>query len=119
MDLKLDTATYDLEIKNDDLVLLDGVPAIAQDCEVRLKFFQGEWFLDLRLGVPWFQKILGQKPRLNAVSEILQKAILLTDGILGISDFKLDFEGVTRMLSISFIGQSESGQFDFETELIV
>lgn len=118
MDLKLDS-NGDLAIEDGDLVLIDGVEAIAQDCEVRLKFFQGEWFLDQRLGVPWFQKILGHKPRLNAVSQIIQKAILTTPGILAITDFALDYEGATRKLSISFTGESESGSFDFTTELIV
>lgn len=118
MDLKLDS-NGDLAIEDGDLVLIDGVEAIAQDCEVRLKFFQGEWFLDQRLGVPWFQKILGHKPRLNAVSQIIQKAILTTPGILAITDFALDYEGATRTLSISFTGESESGSFDFTTELIV
>lgn len=118
MDLKLDT-NGDLAIKDGDLVLIDGVDAIAQDCEVRLKFFQGEWFLDQRLGVPWFQKILGHKPRLNAVSQILQKAILTTPGLLAISDFNLDYDGPTRKLSVSFRGESEEGPFDFTTALIV
>jgi len=118
MDLKL-TASGDLAIENGDFVLIDGVDAIAQDCRVRLKFFLGEWFLDQRLGVPWFQKILGQKPRLNAVSQILQKAILTTPGIQTITDFVLDFEASTRKLSVSFTGESEDGSFEFTTELIV
>jgi hypothetical protein len=47
MDLKL-TGQKDLEIDAEtfDLVLIDGVDAIAQDCDVRLQFFLGEWFLD-------------------------------------------------------------------------
>jgi len=118
MDLKLDTA-HDLDFTAGDFALLEGTNAIAQSCKVRLQFFQGEWFLDQRLGVPWFQKILGQKPRLNVVSQIIQKAILLTDGILAIKNFELDYSGATRTLSISFIGESESGSFEFKTELIV
>ena len=118
MDLKLD-ASGDLDFEDGDLVLVDGTDAIAQDCRVRLRFFLGEWFLDTRLGVPWFQKILGQKPRLNAVRDILQRAALTTPGLLSLSDFSLDYEGATRRLSVSFTGHADSGSFEFETELIV
>jgi hypothetical protein len=118
MDLKLDT-NGDIAIENDDLVLIDGVDAIAQDVEIRLTFFLGEWFLDTRLGVPWFQKILGQKPRLGAVKSLLRKAIMTTPGLLGISDFIANYDGVTRKLSVSFTGRAQSGTFDFNKELIV
>jgi len=118
MDLKLTTA-HDLDFSTGDLVLLTGTDAIAQDCEVRLQFFLGEWFLDNRLGVPWFQRILGQKPKLQAVSEILQRAALSTPGLESLSNWELDYEGTTRTLSISFVGHATDGDFEFNTELIV
>lgn len=118
MDLKLD-ANGDLDTTGGKLTLLDGTDAISQSCAIRLKFFQGEWFLDQRLGVPWFQEILGEKTRLNVVRAILQKAILTTPGLLAISSFEMDYTGATRTLSVSFTGQAESGSFDFTSELIV
>lgn len=118
MDLKLDT-THDLDVTAGQLTLLDGIDAIAQSCTIRLQFFQGEWFLDQRLGVPWFQRILGQKPRLNAVSNILQKAITLTPGILAITGFEMDFDLPTRTLSITFTAETTEGHLDYTTELII
>lgn len=118
MDLKLDE-NRDLAIENDDLVLVDGLEAIAQDCEVRLNFFLGEWFLDTRLGIPWFQRILGHKPRLIAVKSIIKKGILTTPGILGIIDFDLTWDGVTRALSIEFRANTVEGEFEYKKELII
>jgi len=117
-DIKLDE-DGDILIEDDDLVLVEGVDAIAQDVEVRLTFFQSEWFLDTRLGVPWFQKILGQKPRLDVVKSIIRKAIMTTPGMQGISDFVAEYDGRTRLLSVSFKGQSVEGEFEFDKELIV
>jgi hypothetical protein len=118
MDLKMDT-NNDLDVTAGAVSLVDGVEYVAQNCEIRLKFFLGEWFLDQRLGVPWFQRILGQKPRLNAVSEILQSAALTTPGLDAINEWELDYDGATRALSISFTGQAGDEPFDFTTELIV
>ncbi len=119
MDLKLDPVTGDLAIEDNDLVLIDGTEAVAQDIEIRLRFFLGEWFLDQRLGVPYYEKILGQKPRLTAIAGIFRKAIMTTPGMLSITDFSLDYDGPTRALSVSFRGKCVDGDFLFNKELIV
>jgi hypothetical protein len=117
-DLKLDSED-DLAIENNDLVIIDGLDAIVQDLSTRLQFFQGEWFLDTRLGTPWFQKVLGKKPRLLIVKSVVRKAILTTPGVRSILDLNLDFEGVTRLLSITGRVNTVEGEFEFNKELIV
>lgn len=118
MDLKLD-GNGDLAIENNDLVLLSGLEAIAQGCLIRLKFFKGEWFLDTRLGTPWFQSILGEKPRTNVVSQIIRKVILGTPGILTITNFNPDFDSATRTFSIVFRADTTEGPLDFSEEFII
>ena len=118
-DLKLDPGTGDLAIEDHSLVLATGVEAIAQDCRVRLKFFLGEWFLDTRLGVPYYQRILGKKPRLPTIRSIFRKVILTTPGIINVSDLVVDFELRTRKLSVSFRAISTEGSFTFDEELII
>jgi hypothetical protein len=118
MDLKID-GNSDVVIENGDLVLTSGVESVAQDVEIRLSFFLGEWFLDTRLGVPYFQRILGQKPRFSTVATILKKAIFTTPGIISISNFELDWVGATRTMNVSFNAESTEGPFTFNTELII
>jgi hypothetical protein len=109
----------DIDLSTDDLVLVEGLDAIAQDCQVRLGFIQGEWFLDTRLGVPWFEEIIGQKPRLVTIKSILRKAILTTPGVLSVIDLNLGYEGSTRTLSYSFRANTVDGEFEYNKELIV
>jgi hypothetical protein len=118
-DLKLDTSSHDLVIEDNNLVLVEGADAVAQEVKVRLQFFLGEWFLDTRLGVPYFEKILGQKPRINALKGIFRKAIMSTPGMISMSDFSIAYDGASRVLSVSFTGQASSGTFDFTEELII
>jgi hypothetical protein len=117
-DLKLDT-NGDLAIVGDTLVLTSGIEKVAQDLTIRLQFFQGEWFLDSRLGVPYFQKILGEKPRLNVLKNIFRKAIMTSPGVRTINDLILDYDGPTRRLSVSFNVKSVEGDFTYTKELIV
>jgi len=120
MDLKLDT-TGDLALtaELDDLVLVDGADAIAQDVSTRLKAFQGEWFLDTRVGMPYFQKILGQKPRLSVLQSIFRDAVLSTPGVNSINDLVLDYVGETRVLSISFRCDTVEGPLEYKEEFII
>lgn len=80
-DLKLDRATDDLVLdETGDLILTEGIEAIADDLIARLRTFQGEWFLDLDLGFPWWD-VLGQKPNLATVRDQVQAIALNTPGI--------------------------------------
>lgn len=118
MDLKLD-GNGDLATEAGDLVLISGIEAIAQDCQIRLKFFKGEWFQDTRLGMPWYQEILGKKPRMSVVSEILRKAIMGVPGILTITVFKPNYNEETRLFSLVFRADTVEGPLDFSEEFIV
>jgi hypothetical protein len=117
-DLQLAT-DHDLDLAAGDLILVTGVDAIAQDLDIRLNTFKGEWFLDTRIGVPYFQEILGEKPRLVALKGIFREAILLTPGVQSISDFVLSYDGPTRVLSLSFLVASIEGTFAYTKELII
>jgi hypothetical protein len=119
MDLKLDTTTRDLAIENDAFVLVDGLDAIRQELEIALSFFKSEWFLDTRLGVPYFEKILGQKPRLNVVKEIFREAIMLVNGVESIFDLNVDFNSSSRICSVSFRAATIEGPLEYTKELIL
>jgi len=118
MDLKLDS-NGDLAIENDDFVLVDGIDAIAQDMDIRLKFFKGDWFLDTRLGIPYYEKILGQKSRLTAVKAIFRKAMETVEGVTEIVNLLVNYTGKTRRFSVSSKVRTEDGEFTYEKELII
>lgn len=120
MDIKLDTlGDLKLTDSNDDLELVDGADAIAQDITSRLRTFLGEWFLDTRIGMPYFQKILGQKPRINVLQSIFTDAISQTPGVNKINDLSIEYSGASRVLSISFRADTVSGTLEYKREFIV
>lgn len=99
----------DLLLVDGQIVLVTGIDAIRQDVLVRLRTFRGEWFLDRRIGVPWFQKILGHKVGLPAVERVLRAAILATPGVEAITELALDFDPATRSLSLDFEARTIEG----------
>lgn len=118
MDLKLG-ADGDLVIDNDDFALVDGADAIAQDISTRLQFFQGSWFLDIRLGMPYYQRILGKKARLNVIKSIFAEAISSTAGVTAINDLVVDFDGLTRAVSVVSRVSTIFGPLDYSREFVL
>jgi hypothetical protein len=108
-----------LAIEKGDLVLVDGKDAIEQHLRIRLKTFKGEWFLDQRVGVPYFQNIFIRAPNLAVVNAIYRKAILSTPGVTGVDSLLVSLDRGTRHLSVSFAAQTADGVISYaeETEI--
>ena len=121
MDLKLTTATGDLDITNGDVTLLSGEDATAQYLVTRLRTFLGEWFLDSRIGIPYFESILIKNADIRVIQSIIRRAIETTDGIDSVVNMDFDFDGATRQLDITAeIKLKEGGTFEFTfSELIL
>lgn len=79
-----------------------GIEAVAQGLRVRLLNFQGEWFLDLDSGTPWFQDILGQVYDQNKIRSIFRQRILEAPGVASIDSLELEYNGSTRALSVTW-----------------
>lgn len=62
---------------------------VAQLLYTRFRFFQGEWFLDATVGVPWYQAILGQKQSTSVVSQILRNVVATCHGVSSVDSFSL------------------------------
>jgi hypothetical protein len=100
----------DLMLVAGDLASVVGKEAIAQHVRVRLRFFCGEWFLDLREGVPWWESILIKNPSTRVVEALLRKTILDTPGIASLPAFELAVDTATRAASVSFTAVTDEGE---------
>lgn len=121
MDIALQTIDHDLDISTGDLEILEGAEAIAQHLRIRLQFFFAEWFLDRRLGVPYYQKILIKNPGTNVVRAIIRKVVTSTPGVLALISLDTAYEGTIRKLTVSFTAkiQGTDEPLVFSQEFIV
>jgi hypothetical protein len=119
-DLQLDD-NGDILVTNDALTLVDGDAAIRQHLTIRLRFFLGEWFLDSRLGVPYFGSVLVKNPNLVLVRGIMRQAILSTPGVASLERFDFTYTNATRKMELDFTVRrtSDGGLLDYSKEFIV
>lgn len=112
----------DLVLVNGDLVLTAdanplGTNPVLQDITQRLRFFQGEWFLDTSQGVPYFQEILVKDPELGRIDAILQNIILSVPGVLQLASYKSSVDTSRRILSLAFVAVTQLGTVSYTDTL--
>lgn len=87
----------------------------AQNVRTRLALLSGEWFLDILDGTPWFERenrygILGKGGTLAQRESILRRRIALSNGVAGMSYFRLAFDEPTRKMTVTSGIISKSGE---------
>ncbi len=115
-DIKLNDS-WDIDVSGTDLVLTSGREAIAQHIAQRLKTFTGEWFMDTRLGIPYFQQVFKKQPNMTVLDTIFKSEIVNTPGVLELTAFYIGIDRKTRELSISFSARTEDGPVTVEAAI--
>lgn len=99
----------DLAIVDHKLVLIAELPYLRQKLAARLKFFLGEWYLDLRQGIPYYRDVFVKNPNLPVVRSLLRRVILGTPGVVALPRFDLVFDETNRKATFSFEAVSKKG----------
>ena len=114
IDIALDTKSGDLIFIDFDFALVGGVDQIAQNLAIRLRFFQGEWFLNILAGVPYYEYFFIKNPNQIQVETFLTDEILNTAGIIEITNFASNYDGINRKFTVNFGCKSINGPFEME-----
>lgn len=95
------TLPGDINVSSGDLTLTSGVEAIRQNIQIRLKFFQGEWFLNTDIGIPYFGTFLTKNPNLAVVRSIIRDAVEGIPGVKSVTSVETQITTGSRDLQIS------------------
>ena len=115
-DLRLNSSG-DVELDVNDFVLTSDSEAIKQHIKQKLQTFLEEYFLDNRVGIPWFQQVFTKRPIAVIINAVIKKAIVSTPGVVSLTSFLLDLDQSTRELSVNFRVQTLDEDIDFSEVL--
>lgn len=104
-----DPVTGDLALVSGRLVVVEGPLAVAERLRGRLTLWQGEWFADLAVGVP-FLDFLGQKGALALADATLRAAITTCPGVASLEAFAADVDAATRRGTVTFRARTTDGE---------
>lgn len=112
MDLQQDLTSDDILIQNGNVSFVRGIDAIKQHLTIRLRTFAGEWFLNTKIGIPYFTDVFKKSPDLTVLNSVFTKAILDTPGIISLNALSFDLIN-TRQLSITLSATTSAGVLDY------
>jgi len=117
MNIGIDS-TGDWDISEGELVMTSGQEEIRQFIIQKFKTSFGEWFLDVRLGIPYFEQIFKKIVDPAIVESIFINEIIFTPGIVSLLEFDLNLDKVTRTLSVDMRATTVDGEINFSEALI-
>ena len=81
-----------------------------QRLQTRFGLFQGEWFADKRVGMPWYQRILGRKDvSEEAKRAIFSRIVRTCPGVASLESLTLTDTTNPREKQVNFTGRLVSG----------
>jgi hypothetical protein len=96
--------------------LRDSPAAVAQAALTRLLLWQGEWFLDLLDGTPWWQDILAQK-NIGLAGAVIEARILGTPFAQSIDGYDAIYDSATRTFTVLGTLNTAFGSIQFSFPL--
>lgn len=119
MDLALGTGTHDLELTNGDLTVLEGLDATAQRIKIKFLFFLGEWFLDTRVGIPYYENVFVKAPNQATINAIFRAVILGDEAVTDLNEYEFVTDAATRSADLTFKADTVDGPLTFDEELVL
>ncbi len=106
-------------VVSDDLRLSSGLSAVSQSVRIRLQTFMGEWFLDLSLGVPYYQSLLGHRFSVETAQDVFRKEILASRGVSSVTKLEVSFDAAARRMSVYFEADTIHGSLSDNVSAVI
>lgn len=92
-------------------LVLETSPSISGAIKLkhRFQFFEAEWFLDQRQGIPYFRIVFIKNPNFSAIRAVLRKVILSIPSMATVDKLQYTFDPKTRRLDFYFEATSTDG----------
>ena len=116
-DIALDPKTGDILLVERSAVLVDDVDQVAQNLAIRLRFIQGEWYLNILAGVPYYQYFFVKDPNQIQVESFLKDEIANTNQVTEITKFESEYDAAKRTFRVIFSCIALSQEIEIDQEL--
>jgi hypothetical protein len=100
-DLYLDASSQLEWIGDGDPGTEDYARDLAQRIKTRLLLVGGEWYLDIRQGTPWRERIWLKGATVEQAKAVLRRVVLSTPGVADVLSIEASLDPATRTLSVT------------------
>lgn len=96
-DLRLDPTTHDIYVGEDGGTRLETgyAASVRQRLSVKLQLFAGEWFLNTRLGVPYYRDVLIKNPNFSVIRTLFRGLVSSDPDVANVPRLDMTLDGRT------------------------
>lgn len=84
-----------------NLVIVDQLEDVRQRVLFRLRFWLGQWFLQVRSGVPYRPEIFQRPTSVGLAAAVVSDQIRSVDEVTGVSEVFAEIDPLTRKMTYS------------------
>jgi hypothetical protein len=95
---------------------INSAQGVEQLILTGLRLWQGTWFLNAAVGMPWLQSVIGFNTQ-SQYDAAIQAQVLQTTGVSSITNYRSSLNAATRHLTVTIDGVSLFGQFSVSTSI--
>lgn len=106
---KLDPNTHDFVLVDGTFDTVEGIAATAQEIKTRILLFKGEYFLDRREGVPYFQELLQKGVPVERVISVMRQVIQSVPSVIDVPRVDVSLDRANRVASVSWEARNTDG----------
>lgn len=119
LDLRIDQSDGDLYVGPHGPELVDDTELVAttQLILIAVRMFLEEWFLNLDIGMPWHQEILGKKYDEQLLRLRLSQTILGVINVVELLTLEVSHDATSRSVSVFARVRTAFGDTEVETEI--
>lgn len=88
----------------------DPVVSGAIKLRHRFQFFEAEWFLDKRLGIPYFRIVFVKNPDFAVIRTLFRKVVLSVPVIATCDELAFGYDNATRAMFFAFAAFASDGR---------
>jgi hypothetical protein len=105
-------ADNDLQLDSNGRLVFESDEVVAAAVKLKNRFqrFRGEWFLDTREGIPYFEFVFVKNPNLDVIRRIFTEVILSTPPIETLDKLELFYLPGERLLAFEFEARAADGR---------
>lgn len=104
------TAAAELDLTGGRASLVTGPDAVGQKLKIKLSAFQGDWFLNLEFGIPYFASVFQKNVNESDILQIYQAAAETVAGVVSINELTLTLpDDATRRLDVDVTVTTSTG----------
>ena len=112
-DMKLNAAG-DIDLSSGGAELVEGLDASAQNLKIAMQSFQGDWFIDLRDGLPYIGRILVKNVNEADIQSLYYRQAQRQPDVVSVDELAITFtptalqRRLDLQMSVTFAGSAES-----------